>query len=313
MINGLFCIHKEPGPTSFGVIREFSAILERKLGVRRRDLPSIGHCGTLDPFASGLLLVCVGPAVKLASYLLGDEKTYTGKITFGVRTESGDFDTPTVESSPIRPESLAQIQSAATEFCVGEYLQTPPMYSAKKVGGKALYELARQGKTIARAAVSLRVRDFTVSDFNGESCRFSATVSSGTYIRVLAQDLASRLGTLATLHSLHRTRASGFDITEAVTLGELAEQWPENNRDFPAFFGFDSILRKMPYQDISTETALALYQGRKEVLHTLPAATHFPGVGEESVRALIWDKKLFALVRGRELVRVFSFQWDQSR
>src|SRR5690348_4657881 len=139
-MNGAFLVHKGQGISSFGVIEKIQRFLIEKLQVKKRDLPKMGHGGTLDPFATGLLVVLVGRGVKLARYFLGSHKVYEGVIHFGKTTIPGDPTDPISETSSVIP-TLKQIQVLAHQLTLQPYLQTPPMHSAKKQNGKPLYEL----------------------------------------------------------------------------------------------------------------------------------------------------------------------------
>src|SRR4051812_27690492 len=174
-------------------------MLMEQYGVKRRDLPKLGHGGTLDPFATGMLAVCVGRAVKLARYFLGSNKTYEGVIRFGETTVPGDPTAPISETSPVIPDSLEDIRKYAKTLTLQPYLQTPPMHSAKKVDGKPLYELARQGIEIEREAKVCHLYSFEILSYEKPRARFRLTCSSGTYVRTLAQDLARMMGSVALL------------------------------------------------------------------------------------------------------------------
>jgi tRNA pseudouridine55 synthase len=210
----LLLVDKPSGPTSHDVIDR----VRRVLGLRR-----VGHAGTLDPFASGVLLVLLGRATRLAQFLVGLSKRYEGSIRLGVATETDDRTgtiTVTQDGAERIPNSL--LQQAMASF-IGAQHQHPPAYSAKKVGGRRAYRLARSGRTVELPAVEIEVFQFTLIAREGATVRFEALVSSGTYVRALARDLGERLGCGAHLAELRRTAVGSFDIDAAVPLATLGK------------------------------------------------------------------------------------------
>lgn len=218
MIGGLV-VDKPEGWTSHDVVGR----IRRLAGTRR-----VGHTGTLDPFATGVLIVCVGPATRLSQLLVGCDKAYRGRIRLGWSTDTQDR-TGTligeVAAASAIPEDPAVIPSALEAFC-GEIDQMPPMYSAKKVDGRSLHKLARAGREVERATVRVRVH----IELAGAPCRnedgsvdFDVDVecSAGTYVRTLAHDVGAALGCGAHLAELRRTRVGRFTIDQAATLEEL--------------------------------------------------------------------------------------------
>lgn len=213
-------IDKPAGMTSHDVVLR----VRRALGTKR-----VGHTGTLDPFATGVMVVLVGNVTRLAQFLDKDEKEYEAVVRFGFETDTGDSTgTPKPESRSARELKLADVEAVLPEFR-GRIEQIPPMYSAKKVEGKRLYELARQGVEIEREPVSIEITrlEAIVNDTSMEPPppgHFSLRVacSAGTYIRTLAQDIGRAVGVGAHLAQLRRIRAGRFGIEEAVTLDDLA-------------------------------------------------------------------------------------------
>src|SRR6476620_11722098 len=188
-MNGALLVHKHPGLTSFGIIELLQKSLRSQTGLKRKELPKMGHGGTLDPFASGLLVVLVGQSVKLARYFLGSQKEYEAVIRFGETTLSGDPTCPISDTSSIIPGDLHSIQEAAHSFTLSPYFQVPPMHSAKKQNGIALYELARQGIEVERKPQLCQILEFQIQNYELPKASCKVQCSSGTYIRVLAQDL----------------------------------------------------------------------------------------------------------------------------
>ena len=191
-------------------------MVRRATGTRR-----VGHAGTLDPFAEGLLPVLVGRATRLAPYLAALSKTYTGVLRLGVRTDTDDREGAVVEASEAwRAVSDLRLDEAMTAL-TGAVEQTPPRYSAKKVGGRPAYRLARRGERVSLAPRVVRVEQFARTGRTGPEVAFTATVGSGTYIRALARDLGDRLGCGAHLAGLRRTGVGPFRVDDAVPLAAV--------------------------------------------------------------------------------------------
>lgn len=276
--HGALLINKSPNITSFGVVASLQRQLQEKLQIKRSLLPKLGHGGTLDPFATGLLIVCVGRGVKLSRYFLGSDKTYEGVIRFGETTLPGDPTDPISETSDQIPKSILEIQAAAQEMTQQPYLQIPPMHSAKKVDGKPLYQLARQGIEIERTPKFCHLKSFEILDYSNKKAPFRVHCTSGTYVRVLAQDLAKKLGTLGMLDSLHRTRAGVYSVKDAMTLEEMSLATQENTpwNELPCWIPFDRLLAAYPQIHATTEEALSLLQGRQNVLFNLLKRVEMP-------------------------------------
>lgn len=178
-----------------------------------------GHTGTLDPMATGLLPLCFGNATKFSADLLHAQKGYVARVKLGEVSSTGDAEGEIIERHPVdvAPEALEEAVSAF----LGEIVQIPPMYSALKVNGKCLYQLARQGETVERAPRTVTVHEIAASDFDGTSFTLACLVSKGTYIRVLAEDIGRRLGCGAHLTALRRTRVGDLSLDDAVSLETL--------------------------------------------------------------------------------------------
>ena len=209
---GFLLVDKAPGRTSHDVVAD----------VRRLVRTKVGHAGTLDPLATGLLVLGLGRATRLLRYVQGLHKEYFATARFGVATDTLDADGAVLDRTPL-PVERAEVEEAAKRF-VGTILQVPPMVSARKVGGVRLYELARRGEEVEREArpveiVELEILSVAPSDY--PEVRFRAVVGSGTYIRTLADDLARALGGHAHLTALRRTRIGPFAVEEARTVAEL--------------------------------------------------------------------------------------------
>ncbi|MCR5748020.1 MAG: tRNA pseudouridine(55) synthase TruB [Lachnospiraceae bacterium] len=215
---GVLPVFKERGYTSNDVVAKLRGILRMK---------KIGHTGTLDPDAVGVLPVCLGKATKLVGYLTDTDKTYSCCMRLGVTTDTEDMTgtiTATKDTSDIKEND---IRDAILSF-IGGYDQIPPMYSAKKINGKKLYELAREGKVVERkpAKVFIRNIDGISVDRDDDTVRvyFTVECSKGTYIRSLCRDIGEALGVGAAMESLKRIKAAGIDISDCMTLSEIEEK-----------------------------------------------------------------------------------------
>jgi|ERR1051325_3166750 tRNA pseudouridine55 synthase len=234
-MNGALIIDKPAGFTSHDVV----ARVRKIIGERR-----VGHTGTLDPFATGVLVILVGRATRLAQFLSGAEKEYRAVIRLGYATETGDVTgarrDPDAKAQDAQSFRREEIEAAIASFR-GEIAQMPPMYSAKKVAGQKLYELARRGQEIERQSVRVVIHKFEIveednrllktGDDGSADLRVRVLCSAGTYIRTLAEDFGRKLGIDAHLAELRRTSAGRFKIESAVTLGQLEALAAENSLD----------------------------------------------------------------------------------
>lgn len=214
-MNSLLIIDKPPGPTSHDVVSRVRRILKTK---------RVGHTGTLDPFATGVLVILVGKATRLAQFLDKDVKEYEAVVRFGFETDTGDV-TGSPRSQVSSPKSITveEIKEVLKNF-LGDIEQKPPMFSAKKVDGRKLYELARKGVEVERKPIKVTIYELEIiNDLGLETWDLGLKVvcSAGTYIRTLAEDIGRAVGTGAHLAQLRRTRAGKFDLSKAVTLEEL--------------------------------------------------------------------------------------------
>ena len=212
MIHGFLPVWKEAGFTSHDVVAKLRGILRQK---------KIGHTGTLDPNAVGVLPVGLGIATRACPLLPDKRKIYLAKMRLGIETDTEDI-WGTVTASETVSRTEAEIREAVMSFR-GTILQTPPMYSAKKVGGKKLYELARQGKSVERAAVPVDIESIDLLKIREDEICFRVACSAGTYIRTLCSDIGKRLGTYGCMTSLVRESACGFWSDSALTLSRIEE------------------------------------------------------------------------------------------
>jgi tRNA pseudouridine55 synthase len=184
----------------------------------------IGHGGTLDPFATGLMVVFYGEATKLSNAYLRSKKSYSGRMSLGTQTDTADYTGRPVAEAAVPKLSLGGWQALANTFVAESYLQTPPMYSAKRVEGVHLYHIAREGREVERTAILKKIFEFTLSQPAAPDLDFTIACESGTYVRTIAEDLAQKAGTHAHLKSLRRTVSSDFTIQKAVPLAEAVER-----------------------------------------------------------------------------------------
>ena len=197
---------------------------------RRFHLKKTGHCGTLDPFATGLLVLLVGKATRLQDQLMGCDKTYSGIIRLGVETDSQDRTGEITATHEIPTDlTLARLQQVADTF-LGEQLQTPPMHSALKLNGQPLYKLARKGQTVEREPRPITIRSFHLLSYQDAEIIFVVRCSKGTYVRTLASDFGARLGCGAHLKELRREASGSFRVSQAATV-EAIRTWTDD--EFP--------------------------------------------------------------------------------
>jgi tRNA pseudouridine55 synthase len=292
-MNGALIIDKPVGLTSHDVV----ARVRKIIGERR-----VGHTGTLDPFATGVLVVLVGRATRLAQFLSGADKEYEATIRLGYATDTGDLTgarMPTSFNTAATGFYRAEVETAIASLR-GELEQTPPMYSAKKLGGKKLYELARRGEEVERKSVQITVREFEViqgqgpwlkvNDDTTADLRARVVCSAGTYVRTLAEDLGKTLDVGAHLVELRRTRAGRFKIHDAITLEQLVE-FSDSNIAESKIIQPDAVLSHLPAIELTAD----------EVTHTIHGIDLKveSGVlnceGGAPVRLLSADNKLIAV------------------
>ncbi len=212
MKSGIINVYKEKGYTSFDVTAKLRGILRMK---------KIGHTGTLDPDAEGVLPVCIGRATRVCDILTDKDKVYEAVLLLGVETDTQDTSGEVLKELPVEV-SEDEVKEAILSF-VGEYAQIPPMYSALKVNGKKLYELAREGKTVDRKARTVQIYSIEILEMKLPKVRMSVHCSKGTYIRTLCHDIGQSLGCGGCMDRLLRTRAGVFELKDALKLSEIEE------------------------------------------------------------------------------------------
>jgi tRNA pseudouridine55 synthase len=215
-LDGAILIDKPAGPTSHDVV---DAIRDW-FGIKK-----VGHCGTLDPAATGLLVIVLGKGTKLSEKLMASDKVYEGAFRFGETTDSYDAQGEIVSTAPVPPLSLEQLNAEAGKF-EGDLMQTPPMVSAVKLDGVPLYKLARKGVEVERKERLVHIYRFGFTDYQAPLAWFRIACTKGTYVRAIAHELGQRLGCGAHLHSLRRTASGQFDISQAFQFEEVLRWEP---------------------------------------------------------------------------------------
>lgn len=211
--DGVLLVDKAEGMTSHDVV----ALLRRQLGIKK-----IGHCGTLDPIATGLLLLTIGRGTKVQDLLMSEDKEYVGTLTLGAATSTQDREGEVIETKPVPQIAETEIRAVFEKFR-GDFYQTPPMVSAKKHGGVPLYKLARQGKVVEREPRFVHVYRYTIDRVALPDIDFSVLCSKGFYVRTYAHDIGAILGCGAHLKSLRRTKSGRFDVANAITVSQIKE------------------------------------------------------------------------------------------
>lgn len=255
-MDGIINIYKEPGFTSHDVVAKLRGILHQK---------KIGHTGTLDPGASGVLPVCCGKATKACGLLTDKDKSYHAICQLGVETDTQDMSGSIIRQLSRTGITEQDIIKCASQF-KGRIMQVPPMYSALKVNGKKLYELAREGQVVDRKPREVIIHSLEITDIDINQGRFSmdVTCSKGTYIRTLCHDIGIKLGNAAAMEKLVRTRVSVFKIEDAITLGvvqQIAENQPERLKDY--FMPVDLLFNSYKKAWIKPGFAKSLANGNK--------------------------------------------------
>jgi len=287
-INGILLLDKPLGFSSNQALQKVKWLLQAA---------KAGHTGTLDPLATGLLPLCFGEATKFAHYLTDADKTYLATVKLGVTTTTGDAEGEVLSTESVNV-SQAQLAQVCQQF-VGEISQTPPMYSALKHEGKALYEYARAGIEIERKARLVTIHNITLNALVDNIATLTVTCSKGTYIRTLAEDIGHHLGCGAHLIGLRRTATANYDITQVVTLEQFealsAEQRIEMLRPV------DSSVLHLPAVTLDTDSTFYLQQGQavwrsgvipQGLLRLYSEQQEFLGLGEQLSNGKITPKRL---------------------
>jgi tRNA pseudouridine55 synthase len=274
-MSGVLVVDKPKGPTSHDVVDR----VRRVLCARK-----VGHTGTLDPFATGVLAICVGKATRLVRFLSGGPKLYAATVRLGFDTDTDDLlGTPLGEPHPVTVTS--EEIGAALRLQMGEILQTAPAYSAKHVGGRRLYDLAREGVAVARPVSRVIVYTIDLVARRGDELDLEVSCSPGTYIRALARDLGAALGTGGHLTALRRLRSGSFGLEQAVTLDALTVEAP--------LVSLKDLLPELPAAVVGAEGRAAIRNGRP--LPRELVLQGFPEAAPERLRLLDESGDLLAL------------------
>jgi len=210
-LDGAILVDKPSGPTSHDVVDA----IRRRFGIKK-----VGHCGTLDPNATGLLIIVLGRGTKLSEKLMGDDKVYEGTIKFGEATDSYDSDGQITSTQPVPTLTLDQLNDAAATF-VGDQMQTPPMVSAIKIKGVPLYKLARKGIEVPREPRLVHIYNCRFTNYEPPFGQFRVACTKGTYVRSIAHELGQKLGCGAHLTALRRSVSGKFDVADALRLDDV--------------------------------------------------------------------------------------------
>lgn len=251
LVNGVLLLDKPVGFSSNDALIKAKRVLNAK---------KAGHTGTLDPFATGLLPLCFGEATKFSQDLLESDKTYLATVHLGITTTTGDTEGEAVETKPV-DVTLDQIEAALARYR-GPILQTPPMYSALKRDGKALYEYAREGIVLEREARPVTIHSLTLVAYDGPFLKIAVTCSKGTYVRVLGEDIGAALGCGAHLNALRRTEVGPLTIEGMITLDDLLAHPDPLSLLQPV----DALLSSFPALELTPELARRFLQGQRLAL-----------------------------------------------
>ncbi|NLK38392.1 MAG: tRNA pseudouridine(55) synthase TruB [Epulopiscium sp.] len=277
-MDGILNINKEKGYTSHDVV----AVVRRTLQQKK-----VGHTGTLDPDAEGVLPICLGKATRLADDIMAAHKVYRAVLTLGVTTDTEDASGEILEQKPVDFDEEA-IQEAVDNF-VGEIQQIPPMYSAIKIQGKKLYQLAREGKEIERAPRNVTIHDIKIQKFlPPNQLEMDIYCSKGTYIRTLCADIGKKLGCGGHMASLIRLASGGFKLEDAITLDEL-KRLKEEDRLSEALIPMDEVLKEYNKVIVKEEGTKLLYNGGKIYTYFFEKTDRPVMLGE---KVLGYDSKL---------------------
>lgn len=287
-VNGLVLLNKPEGLSSNGVLQKVRRIYSAK---------KAGHTGALDPFATGLLPICLGEATKVSGLLLDSDKRYLATLQLGMATDSGDKDGAEIQSKSVPDHSQQQIEKVLASF-LGASTQLPPMYSALKHQGKPLYEYARQGIEIERPERPIRIDIISLLTYSPTEIQFDVLCSKGTYVRTLGEDIAKALGTVGHLTGLHRIQTGCLHADQMVTLAEI-EADPANCLlpfDLPLMHLQALRLNEAETNKIQHGGKLTIDRPKTDWVRLYDPEQRFIGIGEWQIeKQLLKPKRLFNL------------------
>ena len=256
IVSGVLLIDKPQGMTSQQVVSKVKYLLKSDV----HDSKKAGHTGTLDPMATGLLPICLGEATKFSHYQLDAIKSYQAIIKLDEQTDTGDAEGQIIATIPVPHVTQAMLQSVTEQF-LGEIMQVPPMYSALKKDGKKLYELAREGIEVERAARPLTIYQLSLTPLSAQQLQLTVTCSKGTYVRVLAEDIAKALGTVGHLTALRRIQTGDFEIANAITLADFAAL--DVAARFDKLLAVDACVHSLPSLVLDDNQSKRIRQGQR--------------------------------------------------
>jgi tRNA pseudouridine55 synthase len=291
MHSGILLLDKPCGLSSNAALQRVRTLLGR---------PKAGHVGSLDPLASGMLPICVGEATKVAGEIVGGRKRYRFTVRLGVRTASGDAEGTVTETAPVPSLERAPVEAALGGF-LGERAQTPPMYSALKRAGQPLYRLARSGLTVERAPRLIELFELGLLALTRDALELDALCSKGTYIRVLAEEIAAALGTVGHVIALRRLYVEPFEREPMLTLEALAAACARDA--CPPLIAVDAPLQSLPAVHLAPAEAERVLKGQRVSAQPgSPARVRlyddtgrFLGVGERDASGAVQPRRLFNL------------------
>lgn len=277
MVNGIVNVYKEKGYTSFDVVAKMRGMFHQK---------KIGHTGTLDPDAEGVLPVCLGKATKVCDLLTDKDKEYEAVLLLGIQTDTLDMSGTIINTCPDIP-SEEVIRETILSFR-GDIMQVPPMYSALKVNGQKLCNLARQGITVERQARPVHIHEIEILEMNLPEVRMRVHCSKGTYIRTLCDDIGTKLGCFGVMKSLVRTRVSCFQLQNALTLSQIQEKIDKKGEmDF--IYSVDSVFEHYEKAVVSRNYEKELVNGNK-----LPF-DGIVGASSDTIRIYDWNDRFIGI------------------
>ncbi len=290
-VHGIILLDKRLGVSSNKALQEVRRLFNAN---------KAGHTGSLDPLATGLLPLCFGEATKVSALMLDDDKRYQVTMKLGVMTDTGDAEGQVIETKPVPELSIDQIQCSLEKF-IGLQAQVPPMYSALKLNGKKLYELAREGITVERAPRQITIYELHLLEATFDTLTLDVACSKGTYIRSLVEDIGHDLGCGATVTALRRSQAGQFLLENAKTIEQLSAL--TNDELYANLMACDKPLEKLPALLLSGQQAKAISYGqdidiesqKSESDYRLYADGLFLGLGEYGINGKLHPKKLFNL------------------
>jgi tRNA pseudouridine55 synthase len=296
MINGVINVYKEPGYTSHDVVAKLRGILKQK---------KIGHMGTLDPNAVGVLPVCLGKATKLCDLLSEKDKSYTATLLLGMETDTQDTTGKVIATA--KPEEVAALSEdkvfEVMKSYIGDYEQIPPMFSAIKINGQKLYNLARRGEEIERPARHCRIVDITVTQMELPRVDFHVTCSKGTYVRTLCHDIGRDLGVGGCMEKLIRTKVERFDVKDSIDLSQI-EECRDNGTLEQYIIPVDKMLDKYSKCIVAENAEKLVYNGN--IFTTRNTLLKMNNEDGQTVRVYTHDGKFIGLYMFEEKKQIYK-------